>query len=47
MQLQSTWEQVKVKAVGLCVAQARATFGVIVLQKVIGSEQALRRLSHP
>jgi len=45
MQLQSAWEQVKVKAIGLCLAQPAPASSVIVLQKVIGSEQALRRVS--
>jgi hypothetical protein len=45
MQSQPAWEQVKVKAIGLCVAQPAPASRVIVLQKVAGSEQALRRLS--
>jgi hypothetical protein len=46
MQLQSAREQVKVKAIRLCVAQpAPASSVIVALQKVIGSEQALRRLN--
>jgi hypothetical protein len=45
MQFQSAREQVQVNATRLSVAQPAPASSVIVLQKVIGSEQAMRRLS--
>jgi len=45
MPLRSAREQVKAKAIALSVAQPAPASSVIVFQKVIGSEQALRRLS--